>query len=203
MGLKREIMSGRYPPGYLLVTHAIADEFGTSISPVRDAMQRLVGARLLELHPGGGFQMPSITMDGLRDLYIWHGQLLRIALKAGARERALSGAFDDMKVISGEDPQEIATAAAAVFAAIGAWSTNREHLHAIEGAGDRLHSVRLCEARLITDAASELAAVQTLTISGSENAIRDAIWAYHRRRLRRIRGLVKEMGGTIDEGPTD
>src|SRR3546814_1586165 len=40
----------------------------------------LVGERLLALHAGGGYEIPDIGVVELRDLYFWHGQLVRSAL---------------------------------------------------------------------------------------------------------------------------
>jgi len=66
-GLRRAVVGGRYPPGTTLNAQAIAEEFGTSIAPVRDAMHRLVGEGLIEAHHGGGFRFRPFpkTVSGI------------------------------------------------------------------------------------------------------------------------------------------
>lgn len=192
--LKADLLGGRYGPGGLLVVHAIAEEFGVSISPVRDSAQRLIGERLLTAHPGGGFSVPDVTVESVRDLYIWHGQLIRQALKARASARH-EGDLADAAPSTATDPAALATTASTIFALIGGRSRNQEHVHAIVSAGERLGVVRLAEPRLIPDIVAELQAVWTLTMFGPEAALRDAVWSYHRRRIRRVSRLVKEIGG--------
>jgi DNA-binding transcriptional MocR family regulator len=190
--LKVDILSGRYAPGAVLVVQSIADEYGVSISPVRDSAQRLIGERLLAAQPGGGFSLPEVSMESLRDLYIWHGQLIRQALK----ERVLAareGDLADARLADAPDPVTLASSASALFALIGARSRNQEHVHAIVSAGERLGIARLAEPELIPDIASELQAVWALAMFGPDAALRDAIWAYHRRRIRRVSRLVKEI----------
>lgn len=53
--LKTDILSGRFSPGGTIIERAVAIEYGVSISPIRDAAQRLVGEHLLEIGTGGGF----------------------------------------------------------------------------------------------------------------------------------------------------
>lgn len=192
--LKADILGGRYPPGAVLVVHAIAEEYGVSISPVRDSAQRLIGERLLAAQPGGGFSVPEVTMESLRDLYIWHGHLIRQALKARVPERR-EGDFADATASDAADPVTLARSAAALFALIGARSRNQEHVHAIVSAGERLGIARLVEPGLIPGIVAELQAVWTLAMFGPEAALREAVWSYHRRRIRRVSRLAKEMVG--------
>lgn len=197
--LKADVIGGRYPPRSELVVSAIADEFGVSISPVRDSAQRMVGELLLEPHPGGGFAIPDITEQGLRDLYFWHGQLLRNALNTAFKGASRPLVFTTIDRLDTSNPHATASTAAALFAWLGYRSRNGEHKRAIAAAGERLHAVRLKESVVLPDSGDELRAVATLTASGSVSDLIKAVWAYHRRRLRRIRGLVIAVGGTLDK----
>lgn len=47
--IKALILRGYFGAGLPLTVHAMAEAFGTSISPVRDALNRLVGERLVEM----------------------------------------------------------------------------------------------------------------------------------------------------------
>jgi DNA-binding GntR family transcriptional regulator len=53
--IKELIRSGRIPVGGHLSTQRLADQFGVSRSPVRDAMQVLASQRVLEQHANRGF----------------------------------------------------------------------------------------------------------------------------------------------------
>lgn len=188
-GLKRDILGGRFAPETILIVRIIADEAGTSIAPVRDSMQRLVGERLLEPHPGGGFRMPQVTKEGLRQLYLWHGQLIRLALKtprSGTIHTEFRPSFD---TIDADDSHAIAEATAELFLRIARYSGNAEHVEAVRSAGERLHATRLRETP-ISNRLAELELVWTLTVSGRNRDAQEAIRTYHRRRLRQVSMLA-------------
>ena len=83
--LKEQLTSGRHPPGAHLEPSVLGDELCSSITPIRDALHRLVGERLVEAPRNDGFRAPMITELGLRQLYGWQADLLRLAL---ARHRS-------------------------------------------------------------------------------------------------------------------
>ncbi|MBV1686397.1 GntR family transcriptional regulator [Novosphingobium sp. G106] len=192
--LKADLMSGVYSPGEVLVERRIASDFGISISPVRACAYRLVGERMLELNVGGGFRVPEVTEAGLRDLYFWHGQLVRNSVNAGdqfAMERGLQSAVHSSFA-------DTAAMARGLFERIAIRSANAEILAAIRSAGERLHVARLRESSVMPGIDDELAAVQTLTEEGSGHDLLRAMWAYHRRRLRRIPELVAAVHRPLD-----
>lgn len=191
--LKAEIMAGRYSPGAVLVTYLIADEFGTSISPVRDGMQRLIGERLLQAHVGGGYQIPEISVGALRELYQWHMQLLTLALRNRPSEVTAVLLPGEGETFESKSPLILAAVAAELFQRIGDLSGNEEHVRAIVSAGERLHAVRIREARVLDDVNRELLDLRSATRSGPVRRIRDEILAYHRRRTRRVERIVAEM----------
>lgn len=80
MGIKERIMSGEWPAAYPLNQREIADMFGTSVIPIRDALQRLVGEGLVEARAGGGFLVPVHSGGTVRHLYQWHHDLVGLAL---------------------------------------------------------------------------------------------------------------------------
>lgn len=184
--LKADLMGGLYLPGEILVERRIAEAFGVSISPVRAGAYRLVGERMLEFNAGGGFRLPEVTEAGLRDLYFWHGQLIRNAV--AARDQFASAEISEPP----SPPLEPGTAAAAkaVFDRLALRSASSEVVLAVRAAGERLHAVRLRESGVLSATAEELAEVEALTDRGSSQDLLRLMWAYHRRRLRRIPELV-------------
>ncbi len=190
--IKSDIMAGRHAPTSVLNVHMIATEIGVSISPIRDAMERLVGERMLTVRPGGGFQMPSMTTEIARDLYMWHAYLVRGAVRSGVAPEPFQDLQRRVNSIGAEDGEALAAATAELFELIGEMAGNVEHLLAIRVAGERLHALRLQEAA-IKDRKAELSRLATVTVSGAASAIRDGIAAYHRRRLHHLGAMVDAL----------
>jgi len=182
--IKGLIMRGHFAPGLPLTVQAMADEFGTSISPVRDALNRLVGERLVEMQGGGGFAIPAITPRNTHDLYALHADLVRAAVKnANSFDGVIAPPAELIE--GGADAPGIALVTAEFFGLVAGCSCNIEHFDAITGTGDRLAVRRLHEGGT-TRQAIELATLWNVTKSGNKSAIRSAMWQYHRRRLLRV-----------------
>jgi len=61
--LKDGLMKGHFLPGTVLTTRSLAKDMGTSIMPVRDAIQRLVAERGLIMLPNRTAQVPTTTLE--------------------------------------------------------------------------------------------------------------------------------------------
>lgn len=64
--LRDSLLGGRFAPGERLLLRDIADQLGISLTPVRDAVNRLVAERVLErgsVGQGGGATVPRLTAD--------------------------------------------------------------------------------------------------------------------------------------------
>jgi DNA-binding GntR family transcriptional regulator len=66
--LRRSIIMGNREAGERLNVEAIADEYDTSVTPVRDALQMLSHEGLVDIKPRSGYFVKSITLKQLRDL---------------------------------------------------------------------------------------------------------------------------------------
>ena len=104
--IKRLLLSGEILPGDRLDPARFADQFHSSKTPVRDALHRLSGERLVDTRPGEGFHMPMVTEPGLRDLYIWNASLLRLMLAVWPRDAA-ERAPTDLPVDRARTPAEL------------------------------------------------------------------------------------------------
>lgn len=83
--LRDALLAGRYPPGTVLTLRSLAESFGTSITPVRDAVTRLVAQGVLQQGPRNAAIVPKLTKRELADLTV-----VRCALEGRAtREAAL------------------------------------------------------------------------------------------------------------------
>lgn len=191
--LRRGIIAGEFRPGIPFNLQRLSDEFGTSITPIRDAIHRMVGERLLGVLPGGGFHLPVPSADELRDLYTWHDQLIRLALQRNPSDAA----FGELPVRAPEqgDAGELAALTAQLFGMAAAASGNSEVVSAVANASDRLSPVRLREPLLLTAMVEELHRLISLARSGHGSALRLAVREYHRRRLRRVERISLMMRG--------
>jgi DNA-binding GntR family transcriptional regulator len=62
------ILNGEMAPGQLITIQALADAFGVSAMPVREALQRLTAARVLTVISGRSIGIPLLTGERLADL---------------------------------------------------------------------------------------------------------------------------------------
>lgn len=66
--LRHALMTGRFEPGQTLTISGLADAFGVSPMPVREALRRLAAANALEVASNGSSCVPAISRAKLDDL---------------------------------------------------------------------------------------------------------------------------------------
>jgi len=81
--LRSEIILGHHKPGDRLAVDDLKARFGTSVTPVRDALQMLGQEGLITIKPRSGYFVTRITLKELRDMLE-----LREILEVAAVERA-------------------------------------------------------------------------------------------------------------------
>lgn len=129
--LKAEILNNDLPPGAHAAEPELAQRFGISRTPIREALIRLQGEGLLELIPRRGARILPISTEDMREIY----QILtalepEAAANLAARRR--DGAVAD------ETIAPLAEATADMEAALAA-----EALHDWASADDRFHRTLL------------------------------------------------------------
>jgi hypothetical protein len=194
LSIKTFLLSGSaLRPGERIDVPDLARRFGASATPVRAALHRLVGERLLTSLQGEGFLVPRMNEPDLSDLYQWNAALLVNASRSGGAE----------PVIPAEAPPGDGPIAALedLFARLAARSGNIEVEWAVAGASDRLHRPRCAELELIPEFQDETQELRHLAVKGGAGALRQAIVAYHRRRLRLVPAIVRSLHGLSDRDP--
>lgn len=63
------ILDGEIAPGQLVKIHALAEAFGVSAMPVREALKRLTAAKALTVVSGRSIGIPPLSRDRLDDLH--------------------------------------------------------------------------------------------------------------------------------------
>lgn len=83
--LKGALITGSLKPGARLITKEIADKLGTSITPVREALLRLVSAGALQATPAQAFLVPEVTLERYNEINAIRKQLEPMAVAAACQ----------------------------------------------------------------------------------------------------------------------
>jgi len=186
--LKRELMSGALPMGTRLEALRLADEFGVSMTPVRDSLNQLTGEGLVEFSPGDGFRVPRLTEQGLRDMLDLNHLLLVHALKATS---AVSPDLREQR----RNTDHYADRVAAAFARIAALSGNKSLVRSVTQIGEKLHPARRMEPVVIPSAPETLRLLEdSFYRSRSECII--ALSAYHSSFVEAVPRLIASIPGS-------
>ncbi len=113
--LREQLMRGAFEPGQKLKIAELADAFGTSSMPVRDALNRLVAERALETLPHRTVRVPALTQRALLDLReariaIEGLAVARAATRASAESLAILRSYIDVQIETDESHASQASA---------------------------------------------------------------------------------------------
>lgn len=96
--LRRAIVSGHVPPGTTIPLDEVAEFFGVSRIPVREALKTLCGEGLLEHLPRLGYSVTRLSGAELAELYVVAGALEAVA-RAAAVRRAGPADHDELRAV--------------------------------------------------------------------------------------------------------
>ncbi len=85
--IRKALMSGQFPPGHVLRLRPLADELGISVTPVREALLRLVSERALVSDTSRALRVPELDERRFREI-----RDLRIILEGHATAVAAANA---------------------------------------------------------------------------------------------------------------
>lgn len=80
--LRRAILDGGVPPGTAIPLAEVAEVFGVSQIPVREALKTLIGENLVTQRPHAGYSVALLTAAELREMYIVRETLESASLAA-------------------------------------------------------------------------------------------------------------------------
>jgi DNA-binding GntR family transcriptional regulator len=181
--IKRRLREGAYRPGARLEPAMLSDELNASVTPVRDALHRLTGERLVEAPRHEGFRAPMMTESTLRHLYAWHLDLLLLAL---ARRAAEQSSMRDAAVEHGPAPN-------AAFARLAALSGNPEHWAAFGNLTDRLEPFQRFESDFLEGTEAETEDIARAIEARDQRQVRRSLILYHRRRQKIVPDLLESI----------
>ena len=76
-----DLVAGTIAPGDPLVQEQLAESYGVSRTPIRDALNRLVHEGLAELTPGAGYTAAGLTQTRVADVYEVRRELEALAIR--------------------------------------------------------------------------------------------------------------------------
>jgi DNA-binding GntR family transcriptional regulator len=82
--LQARVLNGELPSGTRLRQEALAEEFGVSRTPVREALRKLQANGLVELRPHRGALVRGLTAREIRDAYEVRAELERLTARLAA-----------------------------------------------------------------------------------------------------------------------
>lgn len=189
--IRRALQCGRFAPGQRLEPASLANEFDTSLTPVRFALHHLSGERLLSDRGRDGFYMPLPTEAALRALYEWMEDRLLASLDGGALPNGKPHRIPDTH-------DGVAITAWQLFDTI-ARRTPQPELHlATQNANDRLAPIRIAKRALIPDAHAELLDLIDAWERAQIPRLKNALRAYHARRQTRVPAIVQLLTDARD-----
>jgi DNA-binding FadR family transcriptional regulator len=183
--LKEQVRSGAFRPGERLEPAAFCDQLNASVTPIRDALHRLTGERLIEAPRNEGFKMSMLTETTLRHLYAWHRDLLLLAVAKHAALRPLDEGSGASRTIHERRN--------AVFAALAQSSGNPEHVHALDAVMARLEPIQKLEECFLDALDAEITQISEAVQRKDRSALRKSLVQYHRRRERIVPGLLSRL----------
>jgi DNA-binding GntR family transcriptional regulator len=118
--LRIQIMHGELPPGQALTLRGLARAYGVSMTPVREALRRLVAEGALMLSSSGRVSTPELSNERIEELAALRA-LIETELASRALPRAHFALIERMQVINMANAE-----AAAKQDAVGYIRTNLE-----------------------------------------------------------------------------
>lgn len=173
--LKRQIGDGTLKAGQPIEPAQIGAELAASITPIRDALHRLTGERLVETPHHNGFRVPRPSEAELRDLYLWNGRLLALAVRHIDKDR-FAGIAPPAK---NSDP---CAATTDLFRRIAEATDSDEHARAIADLSDRLARYRRAETLVLDGLDTEYAAITLPLEAVDRPQLARTLTRYHYRR---------------------
>lgn len=183
--IKEQLRRGFYRPGDRLEPAILSEQHNASVTPVRDALHRLTGERLVEAPRHEGFRVPVITEGTLRHLYAWHRDLLFLAILN--RRPALGLEADAIEAQEAYERQN------AVFLALVRMAGNPEHAFTFETLAERLEPVQRLAPLALDAVEQETDDILAALTANDATGLRRALVRYHRRRMQIAPELIERL----------
>lgn len=187
VALKTQLRRGDFHPGDRLEPAILSEQLNASVTPVRDALHRLTGERLVDAPRHEGFRVPMLTETMLRQLYAWHQDLLLLAVARRRWEKLLPIEEDE------RSDSDVLERQNSIFLELAASTGNIEHQLALRALSERMEPYRRLEKELLDDIEPECKRISTAIRTGDRRGLRKSLLAYHRRRQHIVPDLLARI----------
>jgi DNA-binding GntR family transcriptional regulator len=99
-GLRTQIMHGQIAPGAALTLRGLGRQFGVSMTPAREAVQRLVAEGALSMSVSGRVSTPELSNERIEELAALRA-LIEVELASRALPRAHMALIERLQAING------------------------------------------------------------------------------------------------------
>lgn len=193
--LRRLSQQGAFAPGTPVVIVEEARRLRLSTTPVREALAWLCGEGLIERAPYGGYLAPRMDAALVRDRFAFRLHCLTASLDLIA---AVHDRDEPVPSIAASE-QRLAESLDRVVRGTG----NQVLAEAFDRVGRQLRPLEAAERRIFRDRDAEAAAILRLSDAGSTPALRQALVAYHQRRMEAAPLLVLDVVGDRRDPPDE
>lgn len=98
-GLRTQIMHGQIPPGQALTLRGIGRDYNVSMTPAREAVNRLVAEKALQMSTSGRVSTPELSQERIEELAALRA-LLEVELASRALPRAHMALIERLQTIN-------------------------------------------------------------------------------------------------------
>lgn len=183
--LKARLREGSFHPGERLEPAALADQLNASVTPVRDALHRLTGERMVEAPRHEGFRALLLSESMLRHLYAWHLDMLLLATTKHNLDALNEERLNETSA-EGHSPERM-------FAELAAHVGNPEFATVFNNLDDRLRPYHRLEGEFIDAVDEESERIARAIKMRDARALRKSLVLYHRRRQRIVPELIERI----------
>lgn len=183
--LKLDLIEGRLAPGRVNIGQ-LADQYGMSATPIREAMLRLVGEALLEMPAAGGFEIPVLDETAVRHLYVLSQYVMLTAASCRSSLLAVHD-FNEQGISGAAPPIE------RLFDSLAKATQNALLMFFVQNLNDRMRRIRRAEEGKLSGLHREFVALLGQIEHGNRQSIRRSVVAYHRRRIRNLPEIISGL----------
>ncbi|MBA4090127.1 MAG: hypothetical protein C0494_05975 [Sphingobium sp.] len=176
--IRSDILDGTIEPGRKIAASDLARAFEASVTPVREALYRLVGEGLITMAQSG-FHASVMDDAMVLDIIDLSQKFLIIGLQRLAAGAAIEISWD----WTGQDPEadEAVKMLEATFSHLFRATDNDAIVHWGDRTMEQLHSVRLAQCRVSRRARREGLTLLELVVARDRTRLARQILAHHRR----------------------
>nr|GGH94615.1 GntR family transcriptional regulator [Aquisalinus luteolus] len=184
------VLTGAFSPGSRIDVNEIAARDGVSPTPVRNALNRLVGAGLIVSQSNEGFFAPYLSEQELREFYDASAALLGLAIARGPGAKKSPA---PSPTTPAHEEHTLRQRTEAAFLEIMHLGNNGRLSAALADIALRLRPVRAHESALIANGEAELRRILQAHGACDYTELDRLIGAYHRRRIRLAPKLLTRL----------